>query len=89
LDGVFLGEVRSATATELDFTIPALDASVVFEGAPYARPQNDSGAASAGAAHTHSIDPAGNPPKGTQIAVAFSMGDPDQPMVLEIYGWPA
>lgn len=98
LDGVFLAKV-SKTGDEVHFTIPELSRDQEFGPAPWPKLPSLTGGTSRDstpdetadfAEHDHDIrDEAGDPPRGTECAVFFSGGDPNEPRVLCFYGWPA
>lgn len=103
--GVWRGKVTTATASELFFTVDAIDPRTEFGPAPYSRPaayttvavaahdHPESGGGTTGLAggHDHAVARTGavDPPRGTLVAVAFEEGDPERPLVLALFGWPA
>lgn len=92
--GVYDARVSKATAIGLHFTIKDYDPRYEFGPAPYPRlPDYTTSRALVGTAseHSHTLDTTtpNTPPKGTRCAVAFVNGDPDRPLVLALYGWPA
>lgn len=85
--GVYLGTVQKSTDATLTFVLDAEGIEMAIGPVAYPRPWWVASTESA-EAHTHGLPEIVPPSKGTKIAVAFSEGDVDKPLVLAIYGWP-
>lgn len=94
--GVYSGTVTKTTAQGVHFTVPSYSADQEFGPAPWPQLANHVHDLEAGGDPSHAHggqteepDALGNPPRGTQVAVAFADGDADKPLVLAVYGWPS